>query len=342
MSTDLFFYRLSIAAVLVLTAGCVPPKDSDDTGDTGPVATADLIVVSTGDASLHGFDLDTSTWLGEFVPAGTGGMAAPAWIRMGPGPYLFVTESDVASGAGVVYRFELDGTFVDVFVDGSETPDLLNAQGIEADPDGNLLIASYSTHEVLRFAGPDIDTSTTGYSPGDYMDVFVSAADGGLDSPVSIQIGLDDGMASNLLVCSSGTQSVKRYDRDSGAYIDDFVAEGEVTLPIAIHHTPTGTEAMMYITDATDNSVKRFSPVMPGTAEVFVSSDLSENGQLGGPSGIFRGPAGYLYVSSFNTGYVNRYEGPSHGDPGAFVDTIDTMSGGGINQPSGLAFITIL
>jgi hypothetical protein len=74
------------------------------------------------------------------------------------------------------------------------------------------------------------------YNPktGDFQGAFVSAGSGGLDTPACIDFGFDE--ASNMFVCSFGSDEILRYSRLDGHFIGTFVPAGAGTLdgPTAI------------------------------------------------------------------------------------------------------------
>jgi hypothetical protein len=63
----------------------------------------------------------------------------------------------------------------------------------------------------------------------------------------------------------------------------------------------------------------------------FVSAD---SGGLAAPNGLVFGHAGNLYVSSFASNEVKRFNGTT----GAFMDSFVSAGSGGLAQPTSLAF----
>src|SRR5438477_333238 len=76
-------------------------------------------------------------------------------------------------------------------------------------PDGNLYVASKTTHTILRYDG----------HTGAFIDAFVPAQSGGLKYPYGLVFGPDH----NLYVVDSYDFSVVRYNGLTGAFIDTFV-----------------------------------------------------------------------------------------------------------------------
>ena len=95
-------------------------------------------------------------------------------------------------------------------------------------PDGNLYITSGVLDMVTRYDG----------TTGDFIGVFVSPGNGGLDGASGLAFGPDG----NLYVTSPFTDSVFRYNRATGALIDEFVAPGAggLSVPIDLAFGPDG------------------------------------------------------------------------------------------------------
>ena len=106
--------------------------------------------------------------------------------------------------------------FVDGFLNGGATGaasvfatggGLTDPRGLVFDANGDLLVSSFATDEVLWFDGVS----------GAFVDAFVTG--NGLDGPVGIAFGRDG----HLYVAGSNTNKILRYDGATGGYIDDFV-----------------------------------------------------------------------------------------------------------------------
>lgn len=100
------------------------------------------------------------------------------------------------------------GVFVRTFASGHG---LEQPRNIVYGPDGNLYVTS-ANHTVIRYDG----------KTGEFIDVFVKRADGGLDDPYGLEFSADG----QLYVASGATSSVLRYDGLTGAFRDTFVAPG--------------------------------------------------------------------------------------------------------------------
>jgi DNA-binding beta-propeller fold protein YncE len=130
----------------------VPPSGGGLTSPTGlelMLDTAALLVSSSGSDQVLAYDVADGTFLGAFVPAGSGGLVAPFGLTFGPNGNLFVT-----SGNNEVLEYDgQDGSFVQVFVDAAANGGLDQPRGLTYKGDGNLLVASFGSDEILEFDG---------------------------------------------------------------------------------------------------------------------------------------------------------------------------------------------
>jgi streptogramin lyase len=136
----------------------------------------------------------------------------------------------------------------------------------------------------------------------------------------------------DLLVGSSFTDSVLRYDETTGAFVGVFASGGGLNSPIGLVYGPDGN---LYVTSIavtnTRGSVLRYN----GTTGAFIDAFVpSGSGGLDAPEGAVFGLDGNLYVSSGNTGSVLRYNGTT----GAFIDVFVPSGTGGLLTPLGLTF----
>jgi hypothetical protein len=137
-----------------------------------------LLVSSRDTDSVLSYDGTTGASTGAFVSAGSGGLTGPFGLTLGPNGNLFVT-----SATNEVLEFDkADGSFVGKLVDAENNGTLDRPRGLAFKADGNLLVASYGTDEVLEFDGK------TGAPLGKWAQVG-TATRITQDSPWGIRVG---------------------------------------------------------------------------------------------------------------------------------------------------------
>jgi DNA-binding beta-propeller fold protein YncE len=175
-------------------------------------------------------------------------------------------------------------------------------------------VSSLGTHEVLRY-----DATT-----GNYVDIFITAASGGLSQPHGILERCDD-----ILVASFGNHRVLRYHRDTGAFIDVFLPTANgLSQPTYLQYGPDGN---LYVSSQGSDQILRYT-----TEGVFIDAFVTAgSGGLDGPSGFAFGPDGRLYVAGRYSANVIAYDATS----GAFAEVIaDAADGLGAGNTFGLNF----
>jgi WD40 repeat protein len=141
--------------------------------------------------------------------------------------------------------------------------------------------------------------------------------------------GLAFGPDGNLYISTTSNQ-VQRYNGQTGAFIDTFVAAGSGGLlsPLGLVFGPDGN---LYVSSSGTNEVLRYSGQTGAFIDAFVATN---SGGLLSPWGLVFGPDGNLYVSSFGTNQVLRYSGQT----GAFVDAFIAANSGVLIAPRWLVF----
>lgn len=134
----------------------------------------------------------------------------------------------------------------------------------------------------------------------------------------------------SLLVSSMGTDSVLRFEADSGIFIDEMVASGAGGLN-APRGMILGPDGNLYISSSSNDQVLRFNGQTGAFMDVFIPAG---SGGLDWPHALLFDPNGDLLVSSRNTQSVLRYSGQT----GAFMNAFVTASSGGLSLPHGLAY----
>jgi sugar lactone lactonase YvrE len=218
----------------------------------------------------------------DFVPAGSGGLAAPEGIGFGPNGDLYVSND--TNPGGQVLRYDgATGAFQDVFLDGGHSRGVAN--DLHIGPDGNLYVSDYEvTGHLFRF-----DPTTGAYLPGpgrngpNFVDPLMGYANGFTFGP--------DG---NLYVAADYTSanalgSVLRFDGTTG---DPLPAEGQsgaVFVPAGsggvgfIDGITFGDDGNLYVTDDTHHSVLKYDGTTGDALGTFVAPG---DGGLGAPGGL--------------------------------------------------------
>jgi DNA-binding beta-propeller fold protein YncE len=182
---------------------------------------------------------------------------------------------------------------------------LYRPEGLAIGPDGNLLVSSAHSHNVKKY-----DLSTGAFL-GDF------AAGSGLQYPRGITFGPD----ANLYV-ASGDQSVKRFNGETGVFMDEFVPQGT-----PYFGRPTGLifhGNYFYATIGDSHCITRHDATTGALLGVFASGS-----GLDGPEGLTFGADANLYTADATQDVVRRYDGQS----GQFIDDFVPAGSGGLDGP---------
>lgn len=148
------------------------------------------------------FDGTTGAEEGVFVAPNVGGLAMVKDMAFGSDGNLYVLGSP-----NQVFKYSgVDGHFLSLF---ASVPETMRLSNLAFGQNGDLFISS-SDDSVLRFDGKS----------GAILGAFVLGGAGGLQNPAGIKFGVDG----NLYVCSRGSQSVLRYEGETGKFIDSIQA----------------------------------------------------------------------------------------------------------------------
>ncbi len=318
----------------------------------------DYLLVSDYDTnSVLRYDAATGEFVDTFVPKHSGGLNQPQGLVFGPNDHnLYVASGELSGSAQRKAILRYDGTsgaFIDNF---AERGHLDVPHAVIFGPDGNLYVADGLglNGKVVRYHG----------TTGAFIDDFVPNNSGGLARPFALVFGPSGPGPGklDLYVVSRLTDSVKRYDGTTGAYLGDFVVSGSGGLSEALGLT-FGPDGNVYVASGSffgsnSSAVFRFqgpSGTTPGapmpSAEndgaVFIASGsgglLTTFGLIFGPDGNGDGQQD-LYLPSFETAGSNRAKQKTatikryDGVTGSFIDTFVTANSGGLDQPNYLTF----
>lgn len=264
-----------------------------------PTASADLLVSGFHSGNVLRYDETNGTFIDVFVPPGSGGLANPVGLAIGPDGNLYVGNYYW----GEILRYDgTTGAFIDVFANGcSVSGDILFG------PDGNLYVAC-EFDRVLRFNG----------TSGAFIDNFVATGSGGLDRPTGMVFGPDG----DLYVSGLFSDNVLRYDGVTGSFIDEFVPANPVDHlygPVGLAFGPDGN---FYVASSNNGLTLRYD----GTTGDFL--DIFTQG-AGVPAGIVFAPDGQLYMANYVGDSILRFDGST----GAFVDVFVSPGSGGLDLP---------
>ena len=178
-------------------------------GLNGPTS---ITFAPNGDALVASFNTDsviryssTGALIGTFVTPGSGALNGPdVGLTFGPDGNLYVPSF----WNGRVNRYNpTTGAFIDSF--------------ITSNPGGLLTPRTLLFHDGLIYLTDDFGDKINRYqiSTGAFLDTIVTTGSGGLTGASGMILGPQG----QLLVTSIGTNSVKQYDPNSGAYLGDWI-----------------------------------------------------------------------------------------------------------------------
>ncbi len=188
---------------------------------------------------------------------------------------------------------------------------LAGPRGLVLGSDANLYVISRDTDAVLRYDG----------ITGALIDTFVSKGSGGLSGPTSLAFGPD----THLYVNSGNTNSVLRYDGVTGAFIDIFIGDapetpaineaGSLLVPRGMVFGPDAngdTVPELYVSSRDSDEILHYDGATGTFLGAFVIDDpltpFDESGGLQHPTGLTFDSDNNLYVNSFDTTQVLRYD----------------------------------
>jgi sugar lactone lactonase YvrE len=211
------------------------------------------------------------------------------------------------SDAQIVRFSAATGALLDTFIFSDKQPpdgQLRNASAIAFGPDGNLYVLI--ANRIVRFNGK------TG--------VFIGNVVALARQPVAFVFGPDRKLY--ISIRASGPDEVQRYDPNTGAFLGTFVAAGLGGLSTSSDLT-FGPDGDLYIINQNSNQVLRYNGSTGAFIGVFVEQASAypapNETRPTYPSGLAFGPDGNLYVSSFPTNLIRRYDGTTGAPIGIFA-----------------------
>lgn len=285
-------------------------------------ATAMLVADLDSDFIVR-YEFDSCNPIDHFVGNGISDLDNPSNMAIGPDGNLYVNSFNTDS----VMRYNgRTGQFIDDFVPPTVSP-LDGPNGLTFGPDVNgdgvdeLYVSSGVNNQVLIYRG---DT-------GLFIGCLVCPDDMGAPSnPAGITFGPDG----NLYVASFDDDTVRRYNGQTGVWIDNCAEPGSCGLD-GPAFLVFGSDGNLYVTSFFTDSVIRYN-CSKGECEIFAGG-----GGLDEPAGMTFGPdfngdnAEDLYVCSRFTASVFVYDGTN----GNVLGSCPTPESGGITSPQSIVFL---
>ena len=239
-----------------------------------------------------------------------------------------------------------DGTYtINVEVDdgnGGITTDTTTIDVVNVAPTltvtGNATIADGSTYTLNLSdidAGADTITSWTidwgdgnivTYA-GDPTSVTHVYTGEGLTFNISVSATDEDGsyLTNEMLVASANTNSIFRYEPNTGAFLDEFGTVGEgVNFPASVTIGPDG---YLYVASYVSDDITRYDATTGAFVDIFISNAIGTPNYL---EGISFGSNGNIFVSNLLNNSVLEFDSGT----GALVGTFISSGSGGVSVPS--------
>ncbi|MFN7933318.1 MAG: hypothetical protein U0R19_08335 [Bryobacteraceae bacterium] len=269
-----------------------------------PAAFADLIVSSSNNDRILRYDSSTGAFLGDLVPAGSGGLDNPWGLTVGPDGKLYIASLF----SNQVLRYNPAAGVLEPFAASSN----LSPVGLTFGPDGNLYVTE----------GDDFDTRVHRFNglTGADMGVFASGRTG-------YAYGLTFGVDGNLYVANRDGNEIVRYNGATGTFLDTFAA---VSHPRGLAFGPDGN---LYVTNLLNNIVRCSS----GTCVNFATLGGPGSDQLN--TGLRFGPDGNIYAVHVLGNDVRCADGSTGSACG--INPFVSSGSGGLSGPSDLIFFDV-
>ncbi len=272
----------------------------------------DRVLVSGWNSNnVLGYD-ETGSFTGALVTA-RDGLSLAHSLTIGPDGYIYITSF----GTDTVIRYDAKtatnlGVFVTAGLGGLNGP-----SNAVFGPDGRLYVTGLLSNSIHVYDG------SNGASLGTVI--------AGLNGAESVLFNADG----NLLLVSGPGNTVLEYDT-AGVFQGVFVSPGNgLSNP---HDGVFGPNGNFYLSAFGTNKVLAYDGSTGTFIEVLVQDDpgtpaIDESGGLTNAHGLLFGRDGDLYVTSFGSNEVLRYDGAT----GEFLDVFVT-SGNGLSGPTDVLF----
>lgn len=265
-----------------------------------------MLVTSASSNAVLRYQMETGTFVDQFIPPVVGGLRSPHRATLGPDGSIYICSGETDE----VLRFDAEtgaseGTFISAGAGGLSYPQdivflngvayvssyndssvkrfdgatgaflgdfcvgsgLWGATGLAFGPGGDLYVASSLSDEVLRFDG----------TTGQFLSVFVTAGSGGLARPYGVHFS-----PGGLLVAGINSKNILRYDAASGAFVDQLIGSGDLD-GCDPRYFRSGPDGALYVGHFARNEIRRFNQETGELQAIIVASGV---GGLNGPYDI--------------------------------------------------------
>lgn len=328
----------AVMVAAVVLVGCIQqpaPLPTATPEPEAPQEPVDILVGSCYTNNVLRFDGETGEYLGEFVPAGSGGMNCPEGeMLVDEDGYLYVTsfsypplraplESVVPLPAALALTESISGTGV------------VTSTGMHNDHGTPVFERTPSAvtynDQVLRF-----DAKT-----GEFIDVYLPP-DAALNGPHGMAFTKEGNLfvatrfSSNLLIYDGESRDVQQVVVENGEYM---LAEG-ITPGLSFRDTNTialGPDGGVYVSSYETGDVFAFDEETGVLLDRFVSGE-DDGHPMQHPHNVLFGPDGNLYVTNVTEEAhhsVLRFDG----DTGEYMDVFVDGQEPWIGYPSDIMFM---
>ena len=248
------------------------------------------------------YDGNTGKFLEKIVSSHNGDVSNPKYFVYGPDDILYVSSMDTDQ----ILRFDKsNGKLLDVFAD-RKTGNIKSPRGITFGPNGDLFVANGEDHSILRFT----QNNTT---PQIFVEPNQSLINSSLtDENNFIPRGLVDpeGIVFHPSCYSDLSSNSK----------NNVFEEKQKSNDLCYFLVSSSKNHLIFRYVYNENTESTFK-------DVFVDDDKIKN-----PQSLVFGPDKNLYVSSFDTDEILRFDGTT----GEFIDVFASRSG--LDGPVGILF----
>jgi len=267
------------------------------------------------------YDGTTGKFIDKFVSTHNGDVSNPKYMIFGPDDNLYVSSMDT----GQILRYDsTSGKLLDVFID-RNVEDMRSPGGLAFGPHGDLFVGNNENNSVLRF----FDNGTArGFfvEPNQSLEFvtknqFIRNNASQVNPLNNSDFSVNTIKLSQGLVHPEGITFFPNCQNDKSFVSNNHDLEDELETNDQCYFIISSSEndlIFRYIYNENSESIFK---------DVFVNDEKIKN-----PQSVIFGPDDNLYVSSFDTDEILRFDGTT----GKFIDVF--ASSGGLDGPVGMLF----